>query len=203
MIAQRKQLVALGAMVVMATASSALALANYPHQANSYGTWMVRAMDECAPSGMSVVGQPACPQANVITDDEPGAGATMRVARLTVRKLRTTGKVTLYGAGFKPGQRVAVSLMLRTSKAGQTTKHPPQTGQRITFADVAISCGNGFGGCFVAGNGGAIAASQNLSDCLTQNGLPASLASTNVEILDAALVNCDTGKIFARPGILE
>jgi hypothetical protein len=73
----------------------------------------------------------------------------------------------------------------------------------VTFVDTTIVCGNQNVGCFVARPSGALAGSENLKDCLTQSGASTSLGLRNIQIVDAALLNCDTGKIFAVPGIFQ
>ncbi len=161
---------------------------------------MARAMDQCNPATVSVAttGVPfsGCPQANSTTDSV----ITMKTARLTFAQ--TTGKLTLYGTGFQFGSRVTTQLTLRITKPGQTTLHPHQVNKSVTFQDVTLLCPNvPFG--FVARPNGSIAGSAKLSDCLTQNGDATGLSNGNIEILDSALINIDTMKVFARPGILR
>lgn len=182
--------------------------AKFPLRAPYYLTWLVRAMDPCTPGGLTVLsgGGAGCLQANVTTDDGfPGdpSGATLKLGRLYVRAIGGYGRVTLFGTGFQPGQRVKVRLSLRTTKKNQATHHPLGL-NNVTFTDKTIECGNNaFTGCYVATAGGVIAGSVKLSDCLTSNGDSAVLASGNVQILDSALVNCDNGKVLAVPGILN
>jgi len=172
----------------------------FPTSARRYAAWMARAMDECSAGTVSVAsgqGLPTtgCAQTNVTTDP----GITMKLARLNIAKL--TGKVTLFGRGFVFGNRVTTQLTLRVTKQDQTTNPPPGTNP-VTFQDVTIQCPNApF--WFVARQSGAIAGSIKLEDCLTQSGMPTGLATGNIEVLSAELVNVDTGLVFARPGIVR
>jgi len=110
--------------------------------------------------------------------------------------------VTLFGAGFKSGQRTKVRLTLRVTKKNLSTKHPPAT-NNVTFADTTVDCGNQIAGCFTARANGVVAGKQSMAECLTQNGQPVGLAQENIQIVDAALVNCDTGKVFGVPGYID
>lgn len=188
--------------------------APFPTLARSYSAWMARAMDQCNPAVVSVI-SPASPpgaipssgclQANgATTDTTVSPGATMSWARVVVKATRThLGKIALTGKGFHGGQRMQVSLSLRVTKANQATKHPPATNSSVTFKDIEIHCGNNATtGCFTANLRGGVAASMALSDCLAQNSQPGGLAQGNIEILDSALLNCDTGKVIGKPGML-
>lgn len=190
------------------------ATASFPTKARDFRSWMVRAYDQCSPSGLSITGfgpsNGACLAANSTTDNQPPAdalGATMTFSRLVVRRFPALnagqGKIKLFGRGFQSGQRVKVRLTLRSTRIVTATKHPPAGNQKVTFADVTITCGNQNAGCFVGRPSGTISGSQLLSDCLTANGQSTGLAGQNVQIVDAALVNCDTNKVFAVPGILN
>ncbi len=213
----QKVRVAMGATAVglagfLMTVQPVFAQAPFTTRAPEYRTWLVRAMDQCTPAGLSVLtpGSPAagCLQQNVTTDAGYPAdpmGATMKLGRLIVsRSAAGKGRITLFGTGFQGGQRVKVRLTLRTTKKNQSTHHPFGLNS-VTFADVTVECGNNtFTGCYVAGATGVIAGSMSLRDCLTNNGDSAGLASGSVEILDAALVNCDGAmKVIAVPGILN
>jgi hypothetical protein len=172
----------------------------FPTAARKYSAWMVRAMDECNPSTVSVApvaGLPTtgCLQTNSMTDSAIG----MKTARLTVNSI--TGKLTLLGTGFQFGSRVTTQLTLRVTKPGQSTKHPP-VARTVTYQDVTVMCPN-MPFWFVARPSGVLAGSAKLSDCLAANDFATGLSSGNIEILDSALINIDTGKIFARPGILR
>jgi len=171
----------------------------FPTAARRYQAWMVRAMDQCSASTVSVVGtglpSNGCAQTNATTDSE----ITMKVARLTISK--ATGKMALFGRGFVFGNRVSARLTLRVTKQGQATSPAPGSNS-VTFTDATIMCPNApF--WFVARQAGTLAGSIKLSDCLQQNGDASGLSTGNIEILDAELVNIDSGKVFARPGILR
>jgi len=190
---------AVGAIVAGVTwgGTANAALASFPTVTRNFAVWMVRAYDQCTPSGLSVVGSgvpgTGCLAANVATDST----ITMSSTRLAVRKV--TGKVAIYGRGYPAGARVKVQLTLRVTKPVGSTKHPPATNQKVTFADTTVQCGTTpFG--FVANGRGTIAGSVLLSSCLGSN---SGLSTGNIEIIDAALVNNDTGLVFAHPGVLR
>ena len=190
----RKLATAAAMIVSLGSIHAAFGLSALPTKAFSLRTWMVRAFDQCSPAGLTVVGAggaAACPAANSATDDGATAlGATMSWARLTVRKftIASQGRVRVTGRGFKGGQRVQVELTLRTTRTNQTVKHPPGTGQVVTFVDTTIVCGNQNAGCFVARPSGAIAGSENLKDCLTQSGASPALGAQNIQIVAAGLL---------------
>jgi len=213
----RRDIILGGAVAVgsMLLAQAAVAVqAQFPTSATKYRTTMVRAMDQCVPSGVSIPANPAdpaegCLQANIVTDDmyptDP-LGSTMDYGVLSVSKTAGSafnGRVRFFGTGFRVGQRVKVRLTLRATRTEVAVLHPPGSHKRVTFADVTVECGNQVAGCFSARPNGAIVGSQTLKDCLTTNGEPINLRLGNVEILDAAVVNCDTGKVLAVPGIKQ
>ena len=184
--------------------------APFPARALYYTAWLARAMDQCTPSGTTVLtmGSPTegCIQTNSATDsDSVAPGATMTWARLAVsRTVNRQGRIRVMGRGFHAGQRIAIRLKLRVTKTGQQTLHPQGNGQRVTFEDFTVQCGNSpISGCFQAHVNGTLATAMKLTDCLDQNSEPLGLATGNIQILDSALVNCDTGKIFATPGIVN
>jgi hypothetical protein len=191
-----------GLIGLLVAAQAAQAQVPYPKKALNYATWLARAMDPCTGGApVSVVGGGSangCPQANVLTDnDGVPPGATMSFARLVVRKTgNKNGRINLAGRGFNPGQRMQVQLKLRVTQVFSNTSS--------TFEDFTIACGpNPLTLCFTARLNGAVAGSISLADCLAQSGQPIGLANGNIEIRDSALLNCDTGKIIATPGILE
>lgn len=219
---------AVSLMAVAVLAQGAFAIAPFGTVGRSFTSYMVRAYDDCTAPGISVVSNPSdpgggCLMANTVTDDVPPGsptGATMKWARLTVTKFPSNGggqgKIQLVGVGFQSGQRVAVRLTVRTSHIeGKVKQHNlgtkgPGTNKFLTFEDATVECGPGpltgamcSGEVFTARPNGLVAGSTTLSSCLTTNGLPVGLAKGNMEIVDAALVNCDTGKVFAVPGILN
>ena len=207
----RKLAVAAAMVVSLGGVQAALAVSAPPTKAASFITWMVRAYDQCSPMGLTVLGgggAAACIAANAGTDDDSTVlGATMKFAKITVRRFPGVagglGRVKVIGRGFKVGQRIQVQLTLRTTRTNRIVKHPPGTGKTVTFVDTTIVCGNNNVGCFVARPSGAVAGTETLQACLAQSGASASLGSENIQIVDAALLNCDTGKIFAVPGVLN
>lgn len=186
-------------VIVAGTALARVAFAQpaFPTVTRNFNAWMARAMDPCAPSGLTVQGTPAgaCVAANVTTDDQ----MTMNFARIVVN--RRTAKVLVYGRGLIPGSRVLAQLTLRVTKNNQTVKHPSGSGKRVTFSDVTIQCPNGPPFGFVVRPSGTLLGSDLLANCL---GAQSNLAFGNVEIMEAALLNHDNGDlVFARPGILR
>jgi hypothetical protein len=128
----------------------------------------------------------------------------MKHAKLVVRRFGNgEGRIRLFGRGFQSGQRLKVRLTLRTTRSGVLTKHPPSTNSTVTFSDTTVDCDNASPNCFVANAIGVVAGSQSLAGCLTSNGQSAQLAKQNVQIVNAELVNCDTGAVVAVPGILN
>lgn len=205
--------VAFGGMAVVVASTAFAADSRFPTKARTYSVFMTRAFDSCTPAGLSVVatGLPGsgCIAVNTITDAPPPTdplGSTMAFSRLIVKRYPSAGgqgRIRFFGRGFQPGQRVQVQLTLRTTRSGQTTKNPTGSGKTVTFADVTILCGNQSMNSFVANARGVAAGNQLLTDCLAQNAQPIGLAAENVEILSSALVNHDTGKVLAIPGIFN
>ena len=195
-----------GVIGLLGAVQPAGATVPFPTKASTYSTWLARAMDECNSATVSVLtaGLPTsgCLQANSVTDDNVSPGATMKFARLIVsRTVNHKGRVRLFGRGFYAGQRMKVQLTLRVTKTGVST---PGGAKSITFQDITVACGNSpVTGCFTANLSGNVAGSMSLLDCMTENTEPTGLASGNVQILDSALLNCDTGKVLATPGILN
>ncbi len=196
----------------LAAQPSSAADIRFPTKARTYTAWMVRAFDQCIPSGTTVVGLglPSVGCIATVSDPlPPGAplGATMNFAKLTLRRFPGSfggdGRIKLTGRGFQGGQRVSVRLTLRTTRSGVATLHPPTSNSTVTFVDTTIDCGNQSANCFVARQNGAIAGSQTLKDCLVRNGEQPGLTRENLQVIDAALINCDTGLTVAVPGILN
>jgi hypothetical protein len=185
-------------LIAAVSGSPASAQVQFPTLARNYSTWMARAMDQCTPSGLTVLspGLPGsgCVGANTVTDNQ----MTMTWARLVVSG--KTGKVKVFGRGLIPGSRVKVQLALRVTKGGVLTKHPPSTNQKVTFQDVVILCAQTpFG--FVVNSSGVLAGSADLATCLAPH---TGLATGNIEIVEAGLVNHDNSdRLFARSGILR
>jgi len=175
---------------------SAGAQVAFPKLARGFGSWMVRAMDQCSPSTLSVTtpGLPTggCPPTNTVTDDTLG---------LNFMKLRIAqhGGISLFGTGMTLGDALRVRITLRVTKTGMTTKHPPGTNQTVTFVDQTIDCPKTPDAFLVRPNG-SVAGRTDLGACLA----PASgLAVGNLEILDVSLVNVMNGRIVAVPGLLR
>lgn len=165
-----------------------------PRFARQYMAWMARAMDQCTTPTTTVLGGPTlpgggCVQANSDTDDS----MTMLQARLVANA--KTGNIILTGKGFQFGTRVKAQLRLRVTKANQNTPQDPDAS--VTFEDVTVQCPDTLVG-FPARVNGNLVGKTNLNQC----GLPyPGLASGNIEILEAVLINADTGRVFARPGL--
>lgn len=163
--------------------------------------WMARAVDECNPATISVtspnVPGGGCLQANTVTD----SGITMSFARVIVNA--RSGRILVFGRGLPFGARVTLQLTLRVTRGGINVKHLPGPGsnKRVTFEDQVVTCPNlsssPFG--FPVRPSGALLGTADLASCLgvANSGLSAG----NIEVLGAELVNLDTGKVFARPGI--
>lgn len=198
----------IGLLGAVQSANATPPQAAFPTKALNYTTWLARAMDQCSPATVSVVqpGAPSsgCIQSNVTTDDDISPGAKMGSARLAVRKTgNKRGRISVFGKGFFGGQRMKARLTMRVTQLAVQKLHPPGPAN-ITYQDFTVDCGNSpLTGCFTANLNGAVAGSMTLADCLAQNSMPPALNTGNIQILDAALVNCDTGKIIATPGIRE
>jgi hypothetical protein len=198
-----------GAMVFAATLMAlavfihdAGAVVLFPRIARRYTTWFARAMDECVPPGTVSVFVPGlppggCVQANTVTQD---GSLPMKFAKLTVDQ---RGRVALFGVGFVFGTRMRVELVLRVTKSNVSVKHLPGPGTKnVTFQDLTILCGNTTFG-FVTRPNGAVAGQTTLASCLGPANSGLAGPFVNIEILDASLINVDTGKVFARPGIVR
>ncbi len=189
----------LGAVVLQSQAAQAQ-LAPYPSKARSYKVYMARAMDECIGPFVTVVNPGAvgaCAQANTVTDSSI-TGAIK--ALLNITSGNSGVKMSLVGSGFTPpAQRVAVRLTLRTTN---TLGSP--SGSK-TYEDVTVDCGSVAGGTcghyFPSDPSGRINGRTTLADCAAGNTLSSDLAAGNIEFLDTALINCDSGKVIARPGL--
>jgi len=192
--------------LVVGTLVSAVAAVNvaeaqtipaFPTIARKYTVWLARAMDKCTLNQLTVVGGSVqgCVAENTDTDNT----VPMSFARLTVTP--RSGRVTVFGRGLTFGNRVQVQLTIRVTQVGLQTKHPPGNNTNVTYQDHLVTCPppatNPFG--FPVRSNGVILGVSNLVDCLGMSS--AALATGNIEIVDAALINLDTGKAFARPGI--
>jgi hypothetical protein len=188
----------------------------FPNRAPRFSTWLVRAFDACTPAGLTVTAPANLPTGGCfasLSDPFPPPlgsnplGATMKLGKLDVSRFPGLaggqGRVKLFMTGLQNGQKVKVRLSVRTTRAGVTTKHPSKTSALVTFADTIFECGNQLSNCFVANARGVVLGTESLQDCLTQSSQPKGLASHNLEILSAEVVNCDDGNVVARAGILN
>ncbi len=177
--------------------------AAFPVKAGKYSVWFARAMDDCVPANAITVVNPgainACAQANSTTD----SSIKMSFARLQVKPGAKGVSLKLSGSGFQPAAaRIGLQMTLRTTN---TAGSP--SGSK-TYEDETVICGGVTGGTCghyfaVASNGTISLGKQQLADCLTKNGFNATLATGNIQIQDVALIDCDTGKVVATPGIKQ
>jgi hypothetical protein len=179
--------------------------APYPHAARRYVVNFARAMDQCIPANEVGVENPGnigiCLQTNNTTDSL----MAMRWAKLTV--LRGTRGVNLQLSSLgllPPDQAVSIRFTLRTSN---TSGIP--AGSK-TYQDTTVTCGPITGGScgpyYLTDSFGRVSRILGrylLSDCLAANNLPATLASGNIEFIDVRVINCDTGRAVAVPGVLQ
>jgi len=194
---------AAGGLVALLLAGSAGAqtLPNYPKRAPAYDTWMARAFDSCTPAGLTVtsptnVPSSGCLAANSVTD----SALPYNFARLRVSK---TGKIRLYGRGFTFGESVRVRLVLRVTRKGVSTKHPPKSNATVTFADVTVDC-PASPDAFVVRPNGTVVGATDLNTCLApNNNLGGGTGVNNIEVIGASLVNVATGKELARSGVVR
>jgi hypothetical protein len=172
----------------------ALAQVPFANPARAYTSWMARAMDECTSPSVTVTspGLPtaACPQVNVATDSD----LLMRYTRVAFSS--RTGSVRVVGTGYQAGARVKVQMTVRVTKPNQSVL--PSGTKSITFPDVTAQCPTGAFGIPVNLNGG-LQGSFKLADCLPSSGL----ATGNIEVLDLALINVDTGEVLGHPGFVR
>ncbi len=198
-----------GAAFLVATLQTQAAraqLAPYAHKsAKRYVVTLARAMDECVPGNQVTVVNPgnvgACFQANTDTDSFTG----LKWGFLEIAKHGNDTRIRLNSRGFTPPrQAVGVQLKIRTTNS--TTSSPPPASK--TYEDLDIVCGpwtvgSSCGHYFLTSEFGGILGSQTLSECLAANNLSTAPASGNIELLDAALINCDTGKVIAKAGVIK
>lgn len=174
-----------------------------PVKAKTYNVNFARAMDECVGPGVTIVSPGnvgACLQANTLTDSTV---AKMDTASLKIAVNAKKGPtMKLKGKGIAPaGTKIGLQLTLRTTNAAGSP-----SGAK-TYNDETITCGDTDGDVcehfFTVDTEGKLSGKQTLKDCLDKNDLPETLASGNIELLDAALINCDTGKDIAKAGLLQ
>jgi hypothetical protein len=175
-------------------------------KATIYQTTFVRANDECIPMNAITVVNPgginACAQTNVVTSSLSG----WSTARLRMTRTSNRGaNLTLRGTGFlapAAPTKVGLQLVLRT-----TNNQGAPAGNK-TYEDQTIICGTTAGSMcgtyFAAGSDGKFKLNRLLlNDCLTANNLNLTVGTGLVEVVDAALIDCDTGKQFAAPGLKQ
>jgi hypothetical protein len=168
------------------------ASATFPKLARSYITMYSRAYDQCMTPTLSVSAPPnlpatACPATHTVTQDE--TVFPMSIAKL---RINNTGKIILFGGGFPIGARVKIELTLRVSQ-----NLPNRT---VTYEDKTVQCGNGGFG-FVAYPRDKIVGKTTLAACLGPGLSTLASKGSNIEILEAKLLDSDTGEYFGTPGI--
>ncbi len=166
-------------------------------KASAYTVDFARAMDQCIPANSVTVVNPggvdACPQTNSTTDN---GTAGVISAHLAVRRGTNGVSVRLSGSGFNPGGHVLLEMTLRTTSTAVSSPAPASK----TYVDTTTSCFTPF--ITVQANG-RFSVHTTLGTCLSQSNLPAVLGTGNIEILDAALINTDTGDVVGVPGIRQ
>jgi len=188
----------IGLTTLLATAQGVFAAqVSFPKLARGLNTWLVRAMDQCSSSTLSMVGQPhlpsgGCPQTNLVTEDTLG---------MNFVKLRVTarGSIGLFGTGFTLGDSLRVRLTLRVTRPGVQVKHPPGSNKRVTFQDTTVECPRA-PDAFLARPNGAVVGRTDLGACLSPN---TNLQTGNIEIIGVSLINAVNGKVVASPGVLR
>jgi hypothetical protein len=118
-------------------------------------------------------------------------------------RVSKTGKIRVYGRGFTFGESVRVRLVLRVTRQGVATKHPPKSKATVTFADVTVDC-PAAPNAFVVRPNGAIIGATDLNTCLApNNNLGGGTGVNNIEVIGASLVNVANGKELARSGVVR
>lgn len=189
--------VAVGVASLVAVASSAAAQVTFPKLSRGMSTWMARAMDRCNPATATVLtsGSPptGCLQTNVVTDDE------LLMQYFLKLKITPTGKIVLNGKGFTLGDVLRVRLTLRVTKNNVNTQGGPAS---VTFPDITVDCPKPPDDGFAARPSGWIVGRSNLAACLAPHtGLTG--GDVNIEIVDVAAVNAQTGRVVAVPGLVR
>lgn len=192
----------LGAFVLQSQAQAQVPLVG---KATSYRVQFVRAMDECTGPGVTLVkpGNVAgCLQANSTTDS--GVTGMLRANLAVIPNNKLGGLIRFSGNGITPtGTNVGVQITFRSTNS---LTIPAATSK--TYEDITVICGDTPGG--MCGNSttvksnGRVQLRQSLNDCMTANGLNSAILvgpGSQIEIRDAALVNCATGKVFGQPGV--
>jgi hypothetical protein len=171
------------------TTDTAAVTINFPKNARRFLTTFSRAFDECTSPTLTVTDPPhlpatGCVAANATTQDL--SAFPMSIAKLIVK---SNGKIVLFGGGFNPGARVQVELKLRVTKSGTPN---------VTFEDVTVTCdGNPQ---FTAYATKKIIGHDTLANCLGPSLSGLAGPDANIEILEANLIDVDTGEYFGTPG---
>lgn len=186
--------VAAGMLVV----SSAMAAEPFDSklQAAVYNTKLVQAQDECASPTTMIGGVDACAPANVDT----ASGETFSVGKLLVKSTAGTSQVLAIlksssnGENKKNlnGKHLAVRLTLRVTKRTTTTAPTDP----VTWVDQTLTCAT----VTVGSNGNMLFKNQLAgSGC----NLDLDLASNDYEkeIVSASIIDVDSGKAIAVPGV--
>src|SRR5262249_32966178 len=102
--------------------------------------------------------------------------------------------------------KIGLQLTLRVTN--QVTGSPPPPSK--TYEDETFICGTTAGtACghyFAANTDGKISGKTSkmlLKTCLSDNNLSPALATGNIEVVGAALINCDNGLVFGTPGVVQ
>jgi hypothetical protein len=190
--------IALGISLTMALGSlqTASAQVAFPKFARSYIAYMARAMDQCSATTLTVSAPPnlptdGCLQTNAVTDDQ----LTMGWARVY---LRETGRIIVVGDWFDPNPAsVQLQMTLRVTRKGVTTNMGVQT---VTFPDLTVQCPT----VIPSQPDGSIYSILQLSDCLGAGAGGLATGTSNIEVVDLALLNVSNGnEAFGNPGLLR
>ncbi len=193
------------ALLALFAAQAQAQVTGVPAKAKTYNVNFARAFDECVGPFVTVVNPGSvggCTATNSTTD---ATVATIDSASLKIAVNAKNGpKMKLKAKGIAPTTtKIGLVLTLRTTNAATSTPPPPAK----TYQDETIVCGETEGGTcgrfFAVDAKGKVSGNETLKDCLDKNDLPETLASGNIELLDATLINCDTGKDIAKAGLLQ
>jgi hypothetical protein len=176
-----------------------------------YQVYFTRAYDECTSMTVMTPGSVNnCPAAHVTTNP-PNLGWSKAKFKMSVSNSKGT-KLALTGKGFLTPAPTKIGLQLTLRVTNQANLFAP--GMDTTYQDETIICGTTSGGMcgqyFAPDTDGKIKGSSSkmlLSQCVTDNGFSGQsvtqLSTGNIEVVDAALVDCDTGKVFGTPGVVQ
>lgn len=156
--------------------------------AKLYRSDLVQAMDECTSSVTNVDGVAACPESNVDTD-----GTHYRLGRIQIKpNLNDRQVMTVLKSSSANPQAALAGRIVHTVIVMRVTR--TSSAPLVTWVDQVLDCPD----IAVPANGNV---TQKVS--LTNCGLPAALAenSTNKEVVAVQVVDSNTGKPLAVPGI--